>query len=270
LPLQISTEPTFLGKKLLCNLDVPDIEKNPCPKRGLAKFNKITAIFFRFQLIVKNAIVAQIILLQTGMIMSRYLFIFWLKNPAAFNGDFWCQFINIWILIVSVLPQAIMYFLSGSSPLMFCICSGTKPTFDLKNPPPINFPILLLGLFCVMSYLVLGGRILLFKNKLSAEKTCTSKNSFLKSLETQSLSDFTSSTLEIIGAGSAALLYFKIKDVTPEQLNFYPNYMFIYLIHLVNGPLTCIVVIALCYSRNKAMRKVIIREAKELLRISND
>ena len=118
-----------------------------------------------------------------------------------------------------------------------------------------------------MSITACGGKIILFKNKAAGDGNSVSRNVFLKSLEKQSLSDFTSSTWGIIGTCTAALLYVKIHGLTTEQLKIYPNYIFIYLIHLVNGPLTCIVLIALCYYRNKVLRKVIFREAKHLLRM---
>ena len=203
--------------------------------------------------------------LLNGVIFSRYMFIFHLKNPTAFNDDFWCRFINIWIIGLSIIPQVVYNYLSGSLPIMFHICSGTNPSFDLKNPPMPNFPLLVVGLLCVMSYLVFGGKILMYKNKISTEQTCVARNVFLNSLEKQSLSDFTTSTFEIIGGCIAALLYFKIRDLAPEQLNIYPNYVLVYLIHLVNGPLTCIIIITLCYLRNEAMRKVVKREIENLL-----
>jgi hypothetical protein len=37
------------------------------------------------------------ILILDAMASLRYLLIFKLKNPAAFNDDFWAFFINIWI-----------------------------------------------------------------------------------------------------------------------------------------------------------------------------
>ena len=41
-----------------------------------------------FHLIVKNGIIAKIILLYTGLIVTRYACIFWIKNPAAFHDEF--------------------------------------------------------------------------------------------------------------------------------------------------------------------------------------
>ena len=151
---------------------------------------------------------------------------------------------------------------------MFHICSGTNPNSDLNNNPLLlNYVLLFYCILYATSIIVCGGKIILFKNKAAGDGNSVSRNVFLKSLEKQSLSDFTSSTWGIIGTCTAALLYVKIHGLTTEQLKIYPNYIFIYLIHLVNGPLTCIVLIALCYYRNKVLRKVIFREAKHLLRM---
>jgi hypothetical protein len=223
---------------------------------------------FRFHLIFKSSIVAQVILLQIGVIISRYLSIFWMKNPAAFNDDFWSQLINIWNLMVSTIPQLVIHYLPGPSPLMFHVCSGTAPISDLKiDPAVINYPILIFALLYLMSIIICGGKIFVYKNKTAKDGKLSSKNIFLTSLEKQSLSDFTSSTWGIIGIFTVVFFHFKISGLTPEQFNIYPNYIYVYLIHLVNGPLTCIIIIILCYAKNELLRKVIFREVRQFLGI---
>jgi hypothetical protein len=44
------------------------------------------------QLHVRNAILTQLMLILDAIVLSRATFIFCLKNPAAFNDDFWCRF----------------------------------------------------------------------------------------------------------------------------------------------------------------------------------
>ena len=223
---------------------------------------------FSFQLIFKNSIISQTILLQIGVIISRYLSVFWLKNPAAFNDDFWCRFINIWILAASIISQLVLNNLPGPLPLMFHICCGTNPNIDLKkNPPLLNFPLVLLLILYVTSFLVFGGKIFWYKYRSTEDGNGMPRNVILKSLEKQSLSDLTLSTCGIFGIGSAAILYFKIRDLDPDQWNIYPNYIFIYLAQLVIGTLSSIVVISLSYARNEVMRKVMLREAKQFLKL---
>ena len=32
------------------------------------------------------------------IILTRYAYVFWLKNPAGFNDDFWVVFFNMWVV----------------------------------------------------------------------------------------------------------------------------------------------------------------------------
>jgi hypothetical protein len=38
-----------------------------------------------------------VLLFFDGIILARYVYIFRLKNPAAFPDDFWHRFLNTWI-----------------------------------------------------------------------------------------------------------------------------------------------------------------------------
>ena len=55
--------------------------------------------FCFFHLILRNAIVIQATFLLDVMVITRYIFIFWLKNPLGFQDEFWGLFLNIWITI---------------------------------------------------------------------------------------------------------------------------------------------------------------------------
>jgi len=45
------------------------------------------------QTILRNSFVTRLIVLFDAIIISRYIFIFHLKNPLHFDDDFWCRFI---------------------------------------------------------------------------------------------------------------------------------------------------------------------------------
>ena len=49
--------------------------------------------------IVKQALVVHLFLLLDAIIVARYAFIFWLKDPLSFDDKFWCLFINICTLV---------------------------------------------------------------------------------------------------------------------------------------------------------------------------
>ena len=55
--------------------------------------------FCFIHLVLRNALMSQILMFFNAIIMVRYIFIFWLRNPLNFNDDFWCFFINLWVIL---------------------------------------------------------------------------------------------------------------------------------------------------------------------------
>ena len=51
------------------------------------------------QQFLRKIVKDEILMFYNAMTLSRYALIFWLKNPAAVDDDFWNIFINIWITI---------------------------------------------------------------------------------------------------------------------------------------------------------------------------
>jgi len=49
----------------------------------------------QFQLFLRSIIKAMIVLFYDAITLSKYIFIFWLKNPTAVKDNFWSLFINI-------------------------------------------------------------------------------------------------------------------------------------------------------------------------------
>ena len=80
------------------------------------------------QITLKNSIYAQILLFLNGILISKYIFIFWLKNPAAFNDDFWSLFVNIWVVSFSILTHH--YYLAA---LPYTIIFALERTLSLTK-----------------------------------------------------------------------------------------------------------------------------------------
>ena len=56
-----------------------------------------------FQIVMKDSIKTAILLFFDAIALSRYIFIYWMKNPTALNDDFWNLFVNLWIILGSIL-----------------------------------------------------------------------------------------------------------------------------------------------------------------------
>ena len=57
-------------------------------------------LYCQFYIVCKNAIVVQAILFLDAIVIFKYISIFWLKNPLSLKDDFWCLFINIWVVLI--------------------------------------------------------------------------------------------------------------------------------------------------------------------------
>ena len=92
--------------------------------------------------VLKNALNQQGLIILNLIVLFRYIFIFWLKNRAAFHDDFWHFFLVIWSASFSFISQWIVAFPPGSQSLNFYLCSGTYPEdSDGKLSPKQNYPL---------------------------------------------------------------------------------------------------------------------------------
>jgi len=88
------------------------------------------------------------------MLILKYVFVFWLKNPMAFEDEFWLLFAKRWIRVYSILAQIIADIFPGKRVFFVYVCSNTKPEFgDLsisRFATSSGLNILLLVLFSVI------------------------------------------------------------------------------------------------------------------------
>ena len=111
-----------------------------------------SATFCALHSFIRNAFIIQCLFIQIATLVTRYIFIFHLKNPTALQDDFWNIFINMWAFAWSLLSQFTLYFLPGKHPIHYCICVGQLP---LEFDPLVkrNMPILVLGAASVIFYI---------------------------------------------------------------------------------------------------------------------
>jgi hypothetical protein len=218
--------------------------------------------------IVKNGIVAKLLLLQTSLIISRYVCIFWLKNTAAVDEQLWGRIIFTWSTVFGYGTQFVFIFLPGKHPVNYYVCVGKNPQ-EGQDELPIKFNIYLyvIAIISLIIHLYCSLKISIYKNKVNTyddlpDKTCLESNAILKSIENQSLLDCTTISFNMALLVLFGMVGFKLGQVKPEELNNFPNYFLLYWIQLVNSPLMSISLFAMCYLRDEKMRRTVLREIK--------
>ena len=87
-------------------------------------YGPLPHIICSVQNVLKFYFVCSYLLCSDAIIVSNYAYIFWLKNPAAFNDDFWCLFISLWIRCISMITMGTLHFLVEFKTFGCLICTG--------------------------------------------------------------------------------------------------------------------------------------------------
>ena len=95
----------------------------------------LPANFCLFVRILRSALFIEMFIYLDLIIITRYLYVFWIKNPAGIEDDFWSLFLGILVKMLSFIFNGVWHFTITHQPLNFYICSGLDPTAAFQNPP---------------------------------------------------------------------------------------------------------------------------------------
>ena len=90
-------------------------------------FGPLPAFLCSLQAYFRASIVTVMLLYKNASMLLRYIFIFWLKNPAAFKDEFWCQMILNWVHMCSLLFHGTEHLITTKMPITYFICIGKEP-----------------------------------------------------------------------------------------------------------------------------------------------
>jgi hypothetical protein len=96
-------------------------------------YGPLPQIICAIQNILRFSCAISIILNADAVLVANYAYIFWLKNPAAFQDDFWCNFISIFIYCISLLYMGALHILDEFHTQNCLICLGKLATNDLQS-----------------------------------------------------------------------------------------------------------------------------------------
>ena len=124
---------------------------------------------------------------------------------------------------------------SGRRPTNFFICSGLNPSEDLNFPTKVNTLLNGCIIFSLLLHIAVRIRVSVFKRKTNLEqkspKTSLTKK-FKINFENQSLSDFATNIFIIFMFGGGAMILSKVNNFQPSELNIYPNFYYVYCLHM--------------------------------------
>jgi hypothetical protein len=218
-----------------------------------------------FHHFLKNALIQQLVMFVILIFVFRYIFIFCLKNPMAFQDEFWAFFINIWLSTFCFLSQWLILYMPGHQPIMLYSCSGKNPS--LLFVPKRN---ILSSTINILSIAILFGmyiRIEIFKWKESKLTTWleNQKSLYLKDIEDKFLASSFMYLLGILNTTIGTIILWKINSLKPFELNFYPNNLYVIFIQLIHPILVIGSGVLIYYIEHKKLIYILFSEIKEII-----
>lgn len=216
------------------------------------------------QQVFRNFFIMSMVLFADAVTVSRYAFIFWLKNPAAFNDDFWYCFIAVWIFGFSTILCCISHCLGSYHDFALNICTGQVSKVLPNSGPTVGSVFLMV--FSFLIHTIAYTKIYFYKKKPNSQplsQSCLAKSVVLTQLEEMTLSSFATSLIFLMVIVISLLNYSKLRDITPSNFNKYPYYLSAYFRSFGVAAIAVLIIIFWFMSKNK-FRQVISSELKSL------
>ena len=196
-----------------------------------------------------------------AIIFTRYFFIIWLKNPSAFQDEFWAEFLSAWIYGTSLISLSTWHFLAKFETMGFYICIGKNPIKARPNFPKAYGILETLSVFLHVAILL---RIFVYNMKLElANKSALDNINIWIHSWTKKSSPFTCLlNLCITFVMITTIMSLKKVETLPtEMLIQYPDYLLFYYINIL-APILFLSAIIASFFQRPSLRNAVTNEIK--------
>ena len=158
-----------------------------------------------------------LLLIVDAIIIVRYIFVFKLKNPAAFHDDFWFVFATVWIHSFSVLTNGSWYYFGmDQQPFSYYMCTGRNP-FELLPTQKSSKVYGVVETASALLNIVLYTKIFLFKRK--ARRVLPVANNGLTTTTTHNVFELEKHSLATIASNTIVILIYGISAIVVRKMN---------------------------------------------------
>ena len=202
--------------------------------------------------VLRSSFFVELVLLFNASSIAQYIYIFWLKNPLAFQDDFWCWFTAAAIKLFSLCSQFIWHALTPRQPLNYFVCIGMDPTkYAVK-------PFRVYGFFELMTLLIqvfVQVKIMIYKRKDLGLKLIN--GSRVSDMEKFSLPSFIVNLFNVAVLATSTFFMIIVSTMEPQKLLVYPNSLMVQFVFLCLPALIGASMAATFYIRHKPLRNAI-------------
>ena len=207
--------------------------------------------------VLRSSYFVEIMLLFDAMAIAQFIYIFYLKNPMAFDDKFWCQYVSIFIKIFSLVSQWVWHTLTPRQPINYFICTGFDPTHYT------NSSFIIYGFFEILTILIqMFVYYKINQYKLKGNSLNTNSYEMRKkvnfNLEKNSIPSFITNIINVTALTITTLFMVFITKMDPWKLNDFP---YSFMVQFVCMCLICILAFsstASYYIKHQSLRKTLI------------
>jgi hypothetical protein len=214
-----------------------------------------------FNLFTKNVLGVMILAFFSIIIVLRYIGIFMVNNRFIYLDDFWYTFICLWVTLVCIFIQSVLDYLPGKHPLNYFVCTGKNPALHQNQETKIirNHSMVAGCILVTIIYIFVHFKILLFQKKEAQPLTNIRRS------DTKPMTDYLILISFILFSILNLILLFKIQSLDMTKMDVYPNYIYLYCLHLWFLPNLSIMLALLYFARNHQMRETFCRELQSII-----
>ena len=226
-------------------------------------FGPLPVMFCLLHTTVRLSIICSILMIFNAIIIFRFIYIFKLKNPAAFRDNFWCLFVSLWIYIISFIFIATLNTLANHQIMPNFICTGQITGISLKTT---GKGIILLTFASAILHSAIHLKIYLHKQKFrigTESEQMSPEAMLLKEIEKHSLSTFAIDVSGICFFVTEVVCQYMLSTAKAENLKLFPNYVYLYYADLIS-PCFGIIFGVIFLFKKETLRRNLIENVKRL------
>ncbi len=174
--------------------------------------------------------------------------------------------INLRFVISSLISQTAYVSLPGRQPFNYYFCSNKIRHSDLMSGVEVknNWSLIGLQAFSVLLHVFVKIRINLFKNKQKKSWTNVKANG-MSVINRQTIANTGTNAFNTFLFFSTGLISIPVNKMKLESANEFPNYLFLYFVHLIHPALLCSTLTFAYFLTHSPLRKTIYSEIRLMM-----
>jgi len=234
-----------------------------------APFTTSTCLFFKM---IRSMIKSNFLTFLNAIAISKYVFIFWMKNPGSLQDDFWSLFLTLWTVGFSFIWNVTRFAYLQPSDLYVNFCTKVNPVNEKNTNNNKNSQVEVL--VCLILHIAITARIQIFKHQEAKRVQPTSQiqaacpnNIYLQNVEKVTLANFVTNFILVLWFGFLSFIQHKLGLMYLPESKTNPNSFFSFA-HLFGTSSVTSLVISLAYfSRHPHLRRKMWTETLQTLKI---